>query len=348
MTEFLLDYGLFLLKLITVVSLLGALLVVFLGLGSGALGRMAGKSRGRLKVRHLNREYDQATHAIEHAQESDGLRSLIAQLRGHIKRDKTEKQARRIYVLDFKGDLRASAVESLREEITALLALPDAPDEVVVRLESPGGLVPGYGLAAAQLRRVRERDIDLTVCVDTMAASGGYMMACVANRILAAPFAILGSIGVIAPVPNFHRALEKRDIDYEEFKAGQYKRTVSLLGENTEEGREKFQSDIEDLHALFKEFVKDNRPAIDLDKVATGEYWYGSRALAMNLADELKTSDDYLLEASREAAIFHLHWEPRRTLTQKLLDEPLSRLSLYAGSGGMASRLVGPGTRRIG
>jgi len=222
-------------------------------------------------------------------------------------------------VLNFHGDLRAAAVASLREEVTAVLTAAQPEDEVMVRLESVGGLVHAYGLAAAQLLRIRDRRIKLTVAVDKVAASGGYLMACVADRIIAAPFAILGSIGVIAQLPNFNRLLKKHDIDYEQFMAGEFKRTVTLFGENTDKGRHKFQEEIEVTHTLFKEFVKSHRPQLDLDQVATGEYWYGTRALEHRLADELRTSDDYLLDASASADLYEVTFTGKKPWLARLL-----------------------------
>ncbi len=221
-------------------------------------------------------------------------------------------------MLNFDGDLEASDTENLREEITALLQVATAEDEVVVKVESPGGVVHGYGLAASQLLRIRERGIPLTVCVDKVAASGGYLMACVANRIVAAPFAILGSIGVVAQVPNFHRVLKKHDVDFKEYTAGEYKRTVSLFGEITPKGEERFQERLHDTHILFKNFVHRFRPQVDLGKVATGDYWFGEEALHLGLVDELKTSDDLLLSFDKETPIFELNYQVKHTLADKL------------------------------
>jgi serine protease SohB len=224
-----------------------------------------------------------------------------------------------VFVLNFHGDIRASALASLREEVTAVLTVAQPEDEVMLRLESSGGLVHAYGLAAAQLLRIRDRRLKLTVAVDKVAASGGYLMACVADRIIAAPFAILGSIGVIAQLPNFNRLLKKHDIDYEQFMAGEYKRTVTLFGENTDKGRHKFQEEIEATHALFKDFVRNHRPQLDLDQVATGEYWYGTRALEHRLADELRTSDDYLLDASAGAEVYEVTYTGKKPWLARLL-----------------------------
>ena len=237
------------------------------------------------------------------------------------KQDKDAQPKKKVFVLNFNGDVKASQVDNLREEITAILQLATPIDEVVVRLESPGGVVHGYGLAASQLMRIRDRQIQLTICVDKVAASGGYMMACVANRILGAPFAIFGSIGVVAQVPNVHRLLKKNDVDYHEYTAGEFKRTVSVLGEITAKGEQKFLEQLEDTHQLFKKWVGGHRPQIDMGLVATGEYWYGERALSLGLVDELTTSDDYLLKAYQaHSPIYEIKYEKKRHLSEKLSD----------------------------
>jgi serine protease SohB len=223
-----------------------------------------------------------------------------------------------VFVLNFKGDIHASQVDHLREEITAVLLSASKEDEVVVKVESPGGIVHGYGLAAAELLRIRDKGIKLIVCVDQVAASGGYMMACVANEVIAAPFAILGSIGVVAQVPNFNRVLKKYDVDYKEYTAGEYKRTVSLFGEITPKGEERFRERLVDTHVLFKSFVHRFRPQIELDKVATGEYWFGEECLKLGLADRLMTSDDYLMSFPQGTQIFELKYEIKKNLSDKL------------------------------
>ena len=225
----------------------------------------------------------------------------------------------RLFLCEFAGDLRAEAVSSLRHEVSSILSVASAGDEVVVVLESAGGTIHGYGLAASQLQRVRERNIRLTVAVDKIAASGGYMMACVAEQIIAAPFAIIGSIGVVAQVPNFNRLLRKHDIDFELVTAGKYKRTLTMFGENTAAGREKFQAEIDDAHSLFKEFVAVHRPGLDLEQVGTGEYWFGTRALQLGLVDRLATSDEYLIDAARERAVYRVRIERPRSFMDKLL-----------------------------
>lgn len=229
-----------------------------------------------------------------------------------------ENTRKRVFVLDFHGDVRASGVSRLREEVTAVISRAQVSDEVVVRLESPGGVVHGYGLAASQLDRIKKNNIPLTVCVDKVAASGGYMMACVADKIVAAPFAVLGSIGVVAQIPNLHRLLKKHDIDVELMTAGKYKRTLTILGENTQEGRDKFQSDIEDTHELFKDFVSLHRESIDIEQVASGEVWFGSRALDKKLIDQLQTSDEYLLSQIDSADVYEIAYVKKKTLQQKV------------------------------
>lgn len=233
----------------------------------------------------------------------------------------------KIFVLDFlKGDIKASASEHLREEITTVLGVASAKDEVVIRVESPGGLVHGYGFAAAQLLRIRNAGIPLTVCVDQVAASGGYLMACTANKIIASPFALIGSIGVVAQVPNFNKLLKKYDVDYKEYTAGDYKRTVSLFGEITEKGETKFKEQLETTHQMFKGFVGQYRPQLDLEKVATGEYWYGEMSLKLGLVDEIKTSDDYIFSKAHDHQIVRLSFETKPSLSDKL-SEVLAKVS---------------------
>jgi serine protease SohB len=228
-----------------------------------------------------------------------------------------EDEKPRLFVLDFIGSIDAKEVTSLREEITAILSVATEKDEVFIRLESGGGMVHGYGLASSQLARLRQKNISLTASVDKVAASGGYMMACVANNIISAPFAILGSIGVIAQVPNFNRLLKKNDIDYEQFTAGEFKRTVTMFGENTDKGREKFVEELEETHILFKDFVNEHRPSLDLAKVATGEHWFGTTALSLGLVDSLQTSDDYLQVASKTHKVIAVKYALHKTLAEK-------------------------------
>ena len=225
---------------------------------------------------------------------------------------------KRMYVIDFDGDIHASGVDALREEVTAILATANQGDEVMVRLESPGGLVHSYGLAASQLKRIRDAGLRLTISVDQVAASGGYMMACVADDLVAAPFAVVGSIGVVAEIPNFNRLLQKANIDYEQHTAGQYKRTLTMFGQNTTVSREKFKQELEETHQLFKTFIHENRPNLDLDKVATGEHWYGRQALELGLVDKLQTSDDVILDALNSMDVYSIKYEIRKPLTERL------------------------------
>ena len=234
---------------------------------------------------------------------------------------KLEGQKDRTFVIHFDGDTAASGVDFLSVEISAVLTMAGANDEVVICLESPGGMVHSYGLAASQMMRIRNKGIPLTAIVDRVAASGGYLMAAVANRILAAPFAVIGSIGVVAQIPNLHRLLKKNDVDVEVLTAGKYKRTLTLLGENTDEGREKFREELEDVHALFQEFVAENRPELDIEAVATGEAWYGKRALELNLVDGLATSDEYLIELCETRDVFEVTWEETKKPIDRVLDK---------------------------
>ncbi|MCR8921790.1 protease SohB [Dasania sp. GY-MA-18] len=320
--EFLTSYGLFLAKSVTFVVLLLIAVAGLIAISS----KSKKEASGSIEVEALNDSFDDMEEIIKEAVLSHD--QLKAEHKAQKKIDKEQAKARkknpeadtkkRVYVLNFDGDMKASAVENLREEITALLTMAKPEDEVVLRLESPGGLVHSYGLAASQLMRIKNKSIPLTIAVDSVAASGGYMMACVGDKILAAPFAVIGSIGVLAQLPNFHRLLKKNDIDFELFTAGEHKRTVTMFGENTEKGKAKFTEELEDTHALFKSFVADNRPQVAIDDVATGEIWYGSRALERNLVDSLQTSDEYLLSLRNDCDIYEINFTHKKTLQEKL------------------------------
>ena len=320
--EYLFDYLAFAAKAVTIALLL---IVPALLLAVLVAGRRRQGIESNLEVRKLNDQLLERQLVLEAAL------LLPKQFKQRLKQVKKEQKAidqatarPRLFVCDFNGDVRAQGVASLREEITAILAVAGALDEVAVVLESAGGTVHGYGLAASQLRRVRDRGIRLTIIVDKIAASGGYMMACVANEILAAPFAIIGSIGVVAQLPNFHRLLRKHNIDFEQVTAGKYKRTLTLFGENTDADRAKFQEEIDDAHALFKEFVADQRPQLDLERVATGEYWFGTRALSLGLVDRLSTSDEFICIKAAAVAVFKIKAIAPKTLRERLLSSARS------------------------
>ncbi|EPQ4767701.1 protease SohB [Acinetobacter baumannii] len=276
------------------------------------------KLPAEIRVSHLNARVNEQRKKIAQTTASRlELLQLAQQLAKEAKIRRKNNQ--KIFVLDFKGDIQASAVENLREEITLILATAKAGrDRVVVRLESPGGMVHGYGLAAAQLVRLRDAGFHLTICVDKVAASGGYMMACIANEIISAPFAVVGSIGVVAQVPYFNRLLKEHNVDFELYTAGQYKRTVTMFGENTPEGKAKFEEELQQTHVLFKHFVEKYRPQLNVDKVATGEHWYGQDALDLNLVDKLQTSDEYLLALLPQHDVYVINTRKKATLGEKL------------------------------
>jgi serine protease SohB len=276
------------------------------------------KLPAEIRIHHLNARINEQRKKIA---QSTASKFELLQLAQHLSKESRlrKKLNQKVYVLDFKGDTAASAVEQLREEITLILATAKAgKDKVVLRLESPGGMVHGYGLAAAQLVRLREAGFQLTICVDKVAASGGYMMACIGSEILSAPFAIVGSIGVVAQVPNFNRLLKEKNIDFELYTAGQYKRTVTMFGENTPEGKEKFEEELQQTHTLFKNFVEKYRPQLNVEKIATGEHWYGQDAKDLNLVDHLQTSDEYLLGLLAQHEVYVIETRKKPTLGEKL------------------------------
>ena len=334
MAEFFFDYGLFAAKSITIVVAILTVIIVSIAMGM----RVKNTEKGHIEVTKVNDEIDFMRETLsatvvdldtyklqikkkKQEQKSD-RKARKKELKKAAKSD-ADKQAGavakpRVFVLDFDGDLKASAVSCLRREITAVLSLAEESDEVVVRIESGGGMVHAYGLASSQLQRIKQHGVALTVCVDKVAASGGYMMACVANKLLAAPFAIIGSIGVVAQLPNFHRLLKKHDVDFELITAGEHKRTLTMFGENTAKDREKFVEDIEDIHLLFKEFVTLHRPQLKIEEVATGEIWFGQRALDKVLVDELITSDEYIANACGESDVFEVKYVDKKSLPERL------------------------------
>ncbi|QBC02475.1 protease SohB [Enterobacter cloacae] len=322
--ELLSQYGLFLAKIATVVIAIAVVAVLIVNLTQRK------RQRGELRITRLSEQYKEMQEDMSLALLDSHQQKLWhkAQKKKHKQEAKAakanaklnapqEKVTPRVYVLDFKGSMDAHEVSSLREEVTAVLAVATPQDQVVVRLESPGGVVHGYGLAASQLQRLREKQIPLTVAVDKVAASGGYMMACVADKIVAAPFSIIGSIGVVAQIPNFNRFLKNKEIDIELHTAGQYKRTLTLLGENTEEGRQKFREDLNETHHLFKDFVHRMRPTLDIEQVATGEHWYGIQAQEKGLVDEVGTSDDLLLNLMDGRELVGVRFTQRKRLLDR-------------------------------
>lgn len=320
--EFIYEYGLFLVKAVTIVL---AILVTAVGVVALGLRQRQRPQLGHIEVIDLGGRYeeyeDEMNASILDEHEFKALE------KAERKRRKADDKARRkggghpqrnrIFVLDFDGDMRASAVDNLREEISAMLTVARGGDQVLVRLESGGGMVHSYGLAASQLQRVVDAGLPLVAAVDRVAASGGYMMACIANTIIAAPFALIGSIGVMAQVPNFHRLLKKHDVDVELHTAGEFKRTLTVLGENTEKGRRKFLEELEETHTLFKVHVAEHRHQVDVDLIATGEVWYGSQALGLKLVDQVQTSDEWLMQR-RDHDLFLVRYEQKRSWQEKV------------------------------
>ncbi|MCV2885346.1 protease SohB [Aestuariibacter sp. AA17] len=313
--EFLYEYGLFIAKAVTIVV---AILVTIGGIVALA-SKQGPEGKGALKITSMSNQLDDIKHEIEsEIFDKDELKKRHKARKKAEKNKQSDTTKPNLFVIDFKGSMDAREVEGLRQEVTAILNVAAKEDEVLIRLESPGGVVHGYGLAASQLQRFRDADIPLTIAVDKVAASGGYMMACVGNKILSSKFAIIGSIGVLAQLPNFNKLLKRNDIEFEQHTAGQFKRTLTMFGENNDAGREKFREELEEVHTMFKQFISDNRNGLDVDKVATGEYWYGSQALDLGLVDEIKTSDDYLLKANQDKQIFLVKYALKKNFAEKV------------------------------
>ena len=315
MIELFSEYGLFLAKTITMLIFIWLLMVLIFSFSKKA------RSDDHFEITNLNEKYKNMADSLRFSILSKkDLKKAKKENKKKLKEEKNivEKNRKRIFVLNFLGNIKASAVRHLRKEITAIISIASSNDEVVVCLENAGGLVHEHGFASSQLLRIKQKGIPLTIAVDKVAASGGYMMACVADKIIAAPFAVVGSIGVVAQLPNFNRLLEKHGVDFELMKAGELKRTVTMFGKNTDEDRAHFNEQLEDTHDLFKDFVKENRPNLEIDKVATGEHWLATRGLELKLVDELLTSDDYLLQASNDADIYEISYTVPKTISERL------------------------------
>jgi serine protease SohB len=353
--DFLYEYGLFLAKVIT--FCVAAIVVIGFLVMAGQNRRQQSKA-GHIEVRNLNEEFEDMTDTLDHAmmdkyqfkqlrksqEKADKLQTKQdkAEAKKQAKQIKADDSAtsseekevpttkKRTFVLDFDGDVKASAVEFLRHEISAIISVAKVTDEIIMRLDSSGGMVHTYGLAASQLGRINTANIPLTICVDQIAASGGYMMACMANHITAAPFALVGSIGVVAEVPNVHRLLKKHSIDVEVLTAGEHKRSLTIMGENTRKGRDKFVEDLQQTHGLFKNWVKQQRPQIDLDEVANGDVWYGQQAIDMGLVDAVGTSDEVLQEAVKQSDVLLIEYVSKKTIGERFGIAAATSLTLFS------------------
>ena len=305
--ELISNYGLFLLKTITIVV---SIIIII----SVIVNSKKNTTEGSLEVQSINKDLDSLEEGIKkNILSKQEFKKFIKS-----KKKNSKKLSNKIFVIDFKGNIKASEIISLRREISGILLSFKKGDEVLLRLENSGGTVHEHGLAASQLKRIRDKNIPLTICVDKVAASGGYMMACVANKIVASPFAIIGSIGVIAQVPNFNKLLKNKGVDFEQQTAGNYKRTVTMFGKNTDKDRKKLKEQLEDIHSLFKEFIKDNRRNLDVEKVSTGEYWYGKDALKLKLIDKILTSDEYIISMKDRFEIVRIKYKPAKSISDKL------------------------------
>ncbi|OGV28705.1 MAG: protease SohB [Legionellales bacterium RIFCSPHIGHO2_12_FULL_35_11] len=312
--EFLAQYGMFILKSFTIVFA-----ILFLTAGIFAISK---KPKSKINISYLNKHYDDLKNSIE--------KVVFKKKSKKSKKSKTDDHTSYTYLIDFEGDIKASQVAALREEVSAILSVVTPKDEVIVKIESHGGTVNGYGLAASQLQRIRDKGIPLTVCIDKIAASGGYLMACVANKILAAPFAIIGSIGVVAQLPNFHRFLQKNNIDVELITAGEYKRTLTVFGKNTDKGRQKFQEDLDEIHQVFIDHILANRSQLNIEEVATGEHWLAKDAIGLNLIDKLQTSDEYIIEKISSSKAYKVSAETKQNMLNKLLNPAMKLIHPFA------------------
>ncbi|KAL7534110.1 hypothetical protein ACHAWF_004724 [Thalassiosira exigua] len=205
-----------------------------------------------------------------------------------------------LFVTRFPGDVTASQLNELREEVTGILRASQPRDEALLILQSGGGTVTGYGLAAAQLQRFKANGMKLTV------------------------------IGVISEIPNAYDRLKKEGIEFQTVTAGKYKRTVTPTKKVTKEDLAKSTEDIQEIFDLFKSFVASQRPQLDIEDVATGDTWFGEDALEKGLCDELAAADDVLLEfADGGYDLYEVAYDPGSERAGRLL------AGLPGGGGGL-------------
>ena len=315
MIEYLVNYSYFALQTLTIVLLIFLPIILIIRGKSGDENETT-----KIAIEHINANFEDSKLAFETVlSDKKKLTKHRKELKSSRKKNSKLPHKKRSFICQFEGDIKASQVEQLRREITAILLVASSDDEVIVILNSTGGTIQGYGLAASQLSRIRDKGITLTVCVDSVAASGGYMMACVADKLSAAPFAIVGSIGVIAQIPNFNKVLKEKNIEYEQITAGEHKRTLTMFGENTLEGRTKFQSELDEAHQLFKEFVVRFRPNLDVNKIATGEHWFGTKALELGLVDDIATSDEVIMKRVLSRDVYRIKAGRKKRAIERLI-----------------------------
>lgn len=290
------------------------------GKGAGAkAGGKAGESKSAEGAGDAELEV-QAAKSQAQAQAREKARGGAGRRRrGLFRRRKLARDGRPcVFVFDFRGDLQASSARQLGELVTAVLSVAREGDEALCRLQSPGGVVDGYGLVAAELMRFRAAGVRLTVAVDRVAASGGYLAACVADRILAAPFAYIGSIGVYLGLPNLHRLLQRYDVDFETVTAGDRKRSLTVFGENTDEARALAREQVDRVHSQFKGFIAANRPALDVERVADGDVWSAQEALELGMVDGIGTSAQCIQDLARSHRVLQLSWDRQRDLAERM------------------------------
>lgn len=328
MLDLLLQYVLFLAEVTTIAI---AVLLVVVGILSFSAKQKKELKSGKLEITNLSEKLKETHDQIkESIYPKSYIKNLLKQeskdKKAQKKQDKknkdTDQEANhkpRLFIIEFDGDIKASAVVTLQHTLNAILPIADkTKDEILIKLESAGGMVHTYGLAASQLDRIKQHGIKLNIVIDKVAASGGYMMACVADKIIAAPFAIIGSIGVLGQVPNFNRLLEKHNIEFEQHTAGEFKRTLTMFGKNDSKARHKFQEELELTHDLFKKHITSHRQNLDIENIATGEHWFGQVALEKNLIDKLATSDDIILDYYKTHDLYEVSYEHKKSLSEKL------------------------------
>lgn len=276
----------------------------------------------KIKLIQLNQQQEKHDKAlIKVIGKSPGILSSIKNVIG-----KSEGIVRKTAVLlSFNGDINATEVIEFGRAVSMIVQMKDLVSEVYIIINSGGGVVNGYGLLASEIERLHYSEIETYALIDQVAASGGYMAACVANHVVAAPFAYIGSIGVVSEMPNFNQILSDNGINIEQHTAGKSKRTVTPLGKITDEDRNEFKKKLERIHRSFINHVSHYRNINDADEnknsiIFSGDYWIAEETveLELGLVDEISTSQEFLLDKMKEYNIIEITFQENKTKKSKL------------------------------
>jgi len=229
-------------------------------------------------------------------------------------------------MITFQGSSLVSGATITPELVKGHLSRAEvdpAVKAIVIRVDSPGGTVPACQEILEEIERVKEEK-PVVVVMENMAASGGYYISAGADRIVASPVALTGSIGVISRVMNVEELYEKLGIEVQTFKGGRYKDMYSGLRELKEEEEEIMQRLVDEYYEHFVGVVAAGRglSTEEARDLATGQLYTGAEAERLGLVDKLgglDTAVDLALELAGLEAARVEHYRPPRASLWSLL-----------------------------